>query len=422
MIDRKIIPEIRDIQYNGFPEYEVKYLSNGAKVYFIENKLDEAAKVEVLLPAGSSHQEKKLLSSFYAELLLTGTKEWSAQYISESMDHLGGFYGAESDKDYLSFQLYGLQAQIPELLSISTKAIEGADFPQKEFDKLLNIKRQKMLINKEKVSYRARKLYIKSLFGATPYGQVSDIDDFDFLTREDLKKYHEFVRLLQPTFFVVGKWTSSFEQGLENLASVFGDQEIHNIKIYTQAKTGLVHDEKDGAIQTAIRMGKIFPNPEDQDFYSLKVMSTLFGGYFGSRLMMNLREDKGLTYGIGTVIVPLQYAQYFAIATEVNAEQSALALNEIRKEIQKLQSEMAPDNELEMVKNYMIGQFLRSLDGSFALIERLKAKWKLGYREDYEENLLQAIRSSTVEGIHSLAQKYLSENDMLTVTAGKIVV
>lgn len=420
MIERNIAPSINEIHYGGFPDYEVKSLRSGAKVYFLENELDDATKVEMLLPAGSSHQEKKLLSSFYAELMLKGTKDWNAHKISEQLDHLGGFYGAESDKDHLSFQLYGLSEQMPGLIDIVIKAIEKAEFPQKEFDKLQKIRRQKMSINEQKVKYRSRRAFIHYLFGATPYGQTADWQDIDRLTREDILHHHQFVRLLQPTFFVVGKWSESFRDAIERFAAIFGDQENHNIKVYEQAHKGPVHDEKGDAVQSAIRIGRTFPLEDHKDFYALKVMSTLFGGYFGSRLMMNLREDKGLTYGIGSIIVPLQYAHYLAIVTEVNANQTQLALNEIHKEIDLLMKEPPSESELEMVRNYMKGQFLRSLDGNFMLIERLKTKWKLGYDDNYEEKLLAAIQNTSADEISNLAKKYLSKDDLLSVTSGRL--
>jgi predicted Zn-dependent peptidase len=179
------------------------------------------------------------------------------------------------------------------------------------------------------------------------------------------------------------------------------------------------HLAKADAIQTAIRIGKRLFTKTHPDYCSITVLNTLLGGYFGSRLMSNIREDKGYTYGISSGIVSMKEGGYFIISTEVGSEVCDPAIHEIYREIGKLRTELVPLEELNLVKNYMLGSFLRSIDGAFAQIERFIAVEEYGLGLDFYRQYVDTIRSIDVKRLRDLANQYLQEDSFVELTAGK---
>jgi predicted Zn-dependent peptidase len=179
-----------------------------------------------------------------------------------------------------------------------------------------------------------------------------------------------------------------------------------------------VHIEKQGAVQTATRIGSRTINKRHADYPGLKVLNTLLGGYFGSRLMKNLREDKGLTYSIHSSVSSLDLSGYKLISAEVDKSRSAQAVAEIYNEIRRLQQKPAGSREIEVVRNYMAGELLRLFDGPFAMAETFKAVWEFGLDSTYFTRLKDTIQSITPDEIMKLAGQYYDINDLYEVTAG----
>jgi predicted Zn-dependent peptidase len=177
--------------------------------------------------------------------------------------------------------------------------------------------------------------------------------------------------------------------------------------------------EKPDAIQSAVRVGRLLFNKKDPDYFKFQVLNTVLGGYFGSRLMANIREDKGYTYGIGSGLASLVNGGYFFISTEVGVDVTNNTLSEIYKEIKLLREQPVNNEELETVRNYVLGQFLRSVDGPYSLADKFKAIWEFGLGYDYFENYFKAVKTITPKEIQELANKYLQEEDLIELVVGK---
>jgi predicted Zn-dependent peptidase len=148
-------------------------------------------------------------------------------------------------------------------------------------------------------------------------------------------------------------------------------------------------------------------------------MNTVLGGYFGSRLMANIREDKGYTYGIGSGASSLNRGGALFIATEVGADVCKAAVTEIEKEINILKTELVPENELSLVRNYMLGSLLGSLENIFSHADKFKNIYFSGLDYDYYDRYTQVIRSSTAEDVLKTANKYLNLDKFYKVIVGK---
>jgi zinc protease len=178
--------------------------------------------------------------------------------------------------------------------------------------------------------------------------------------------------------------------------------------------------ERPDAIQSAVKVGRVLFNKTHPDYFKFQVLNSVLGGYFGSRLMANIREDKGYTYGIGSGINNLVRSGYFFISTEVGADVTSSTLSEIYKELKVLRENLIPDTELETVRNYMLGNFLRSVDGPFSLGEKFRAIWEYGLDYSFFDEYFRVVKSVTPGELRDIANQYLREEDMIECVVGKM--
>jgi predicted Zn-dependent peptidase len=266
------------------------------------------------------------------------------------------------------------------------------------------------------------KAFSAALFGEDhPYGRSATVQDYTNLQRHDLIANHDSqIRSRVKYILVAGKLN---DQTLDVIEHHFGNDKRLEIPEFnfdiSKTSEPVSHVLKDGAVQNSIKVGRVLFNRKHSDFIGMQILSTVLGGYFGSRLMSNIREDKGYTYGIGAGLVSLQHSGYLSISTEVGADVCQPALNEIYFEIERLRKELIPNSELELVKNYMLGSILKSIDGPFQLSTKWKMYLRYGFGIDNHHNLIHKIKTITPERLKELANQYLQKEDLIQVTAGK---
>jgi predicted Zn-dependent peptidase len=310
------------------------------------------------------------------------------------------------------------------VICVVEDVIKNPVFPEKELTTFIQNKKQEFLINNEKVRHIARRMFNKQIFGGGhPYGKTAVIDDYDKVTSEALTEYHiRHYTHLDCKIIVSGMIPANLTSilnshfGGKSSSSTETKKEKRNTEIIPEGVK--VHIKKANAVQSAIRIGRPMFNKIHPDFLKLKVVNTVLGGYFGSRLMTNIREDKGYTYGIGSAIVSLRNSGYFFIASEVGSDVTELAINEVYNEIEKLQQELIGDEELNLVRNYLLGSILRNFDGPFPIAESFKSILEYGLSSDYFQNYIDTIKSITPEEIRNLTQKYFDKNNLYELIVG----
>jgi predicted Zn-dependent peptidase len=218
-----------------------------------------------------------------------------------------------------------------------------------------------------------------------------------------------------------GKIPPNAREILENLLGNWPLSKQSPRVLFTK-KTSIVkiHIPKKGALQSAIKIGCVSLTPHDKDYFELKFLSVVLGGYFGSRLMNNIREDKGLTYGIGAMCVQKEEAGCFVISTEVKGESVQLALTEIYKELKRLREELIPQEEINLVKSYVMGQILAASDGSFAQAKLLKNLHTNALDFDFYKSYQIVLNELNPQSLMDMANKYLKEEDLCEVVVGVI--
>jgi len=422
-LDRKIQPNIKLLNNIQLLQPEVIHLDNDVPVYLINAGTQDLVKIEFIFNAGKWHEQEVLASRFTNKMLKEGTESFSSNEIAEKIDFYGAHLQLSSEKDNAYITLYCLNKHLHQLFPVLEEILFQPIFPEKELQILTQNLKQEFVVNSEKVKYVASWKFNEVLFGKDhPYGRLATVEDFDHINQAMLKKFHqEKYGTNNCKIIVAGKIPKNLvgmlNKHIGNHNNSVREQSIHPHKVDTQANL-TSHIVKENAIQSAIRIGKILFNKKHADFPKLKVLNTVLGGYFGSRLMTNIREDKGYTYGIGSILLSLQKSGYFYITSEVGADVTEQALDEVYKEITKLQEEKIPEQELNLVKNYMLGSFLHSIDGPFALSESIRGLIEYDLHNNYYENFINIIRNISSEELRDLAYNYLEKESLYQLKVG----
>lgn len=424
MLNRTIAPEFKTIEKIDIIRATEQVLDNDIPLYTINAGSQELTKVEFIFCAGMYQQNRTLLASSTNTLLESGTTKHNALQLSEHIDFFGSFLELEVGQDYASVTVYSLNKYLNESLAFLEEILKDSVFPQSEIDILLANKKQKHLINSGKVSHLARRQFSELLFGPQhPYGVNAKTEDFDTLRQSDIITFFRNNYSFKNCFIVAaGNLPKDLHAVLNShFGDKWGSDSIPAIKaspiMGTTQQKHLV--AKNDAIQSAIRIGRVLFNKTHEDYFKFQVLNTILGGYFGSRLMANIREDKGYTYGIGSGLTSLVHSGFFYISTEVGSDVTKNALEEIYKEIKLLRENAVSTEELETVRNYILGQFLRSVDGPFALAEKFIAVKEFGLDYSYYSRYFDAVKSVTPNELQYLANIYLQEKDLIECVAGK---
>ena len=322
--------------------------------------------------------------------------------------------------DYTSFSLVCLSKFGTTLVPWVTRLLWQATLPPEEVERERAKKRQSLLVDLEKTSYLASIYLRRGLFGNHhAYGQSLSLEDLEGLSRETLvQQYRVQYQRTALTVVMSGDIPDTL---LGVLEEALQEGPAETVPLPTPLPT-LPEPQHPRiprpGVQATLRAGKVSLTKSHPDYHNLKVVNELLGGYFGSRLMQNLREDKGLTYGIYSSMVPLQEAFYLSIGADVKRENAELALQEIEHEVKLLQSTLVPGDELMRVKTHMEGKILGQLTSPFAHAEVFKGLHFYGLDGAHFQALFTTLQEITPETVQRVAQEHLVWEDMTTVLVG----
>ncbi len=426
MLNRTQAPSYKTIDtINIIKANHYKFI-NGIDFYSLSAGSQEIVKIEFIFKAGMYHQSASLIASSTNNLLEFGSKSYNANQISDGIDFYGSFLELHVEQDFAIVSLFSLNKYLKESLKFIEELIKYPTFPDEEFRLYIANKKQNHFINSQKGDVLVRRKFSQLLYGEKhPYGLAVDDTDFERINISEIKEFFsQYYTSNNCTIIASGNLPNSIT---ETLNSFFGEKKWGQTNDLILPKTYLIKTNnqqkhfinKDDAIQSAIRVGRVLFNKTHPDYFKFQVLNTILGGYFGSRLMANIREDKGYTYGIGSGLVNLVNTGSFFIATEVGNNFTNQTLNEIYKEIKFLREKLVGVDELETVRNYILGQFLRSVDGPFALADKFKSIWEYNLDYSYFDFYFNAIKTVTPNDIIDLANNYLQEKDLLECVVGK---
>ncbi|MDA1267597.1 MAG: pitrilysin family protein [Bacteroidetes bacterium] len=421
-VDRFKAPQFSLPTEFALPAPQQFQLSKGSSVFYFPTPGIDAVKLEVignssrsLLP--NSHM---LIPSFTLQMLQEGTGKLTAQQLAEFFD----FHGAEVYPT-LSYTQEGLSLLcikkhlfnlLPALISLFTEAT----FPEENLAKRKSQRALSLKMDQEKPSTRAGQLFKKGLFGPShPFGQEITEAHISEITPALLQAYYQNHLWKDCSLFLSGDLTPhELEQLLDTLNQLPLKQGAKKQVLPTPASAPLLQEDRADAVQSSIRLGTWSIPKSHVDFPALAVFNTLLGGYFGSRLVKNIREDKGHTYGIHSSLVELDQYAYWVIAADVKKAHQEEVFEEIEKEIQILRTVLANPEEIEILRNYLIGQLFTKFSSPFDLIDQFKGVYYAGLDFSFYETRFDYLKKFTAADLMSIGNRYFSSSDRVQVRVG----
>lgn len=418
MLNRTVAPPIKDaIDFNLQLKPCTKFsLDNGIQVYAIDAGAEEVLQIEWVFFAGNWYEEQNLVASATNYLLKNGTSKKTAFEINEHFEYYGAYLNRAAYNETAALSLHCLNKHTAELLPVINELITDTVFPEAELQLFKQNNKQRLAVNLKKSEFVAGRLIDEYVYGIDhPYGKYSTAEAYDALNRHQLQSfYHTYYQQSRYIIFIAGKLPADIA---EQLNKNFGQLSIpntaakilHPVNAAAQKKYRISNDSN--GVQGSIRMARPFPTRRHPDFTKATVLNNLFGGFFGSRLMSNIREDKGYTYGIHSYIQNHLHDSAWMVSTEAGRDVCEATITEVYKEMELLRNEPVAEDELLLVKNYMLGSTLGDLDGPFQIMGKWKNIVINGLPDTYFYDAVAAIKSVSAKELQELANKYFVPGD-----------
>ena len=419
MLNRSSAPSFSKNFSFELPQPEVIRLSGLIDLIFLPGLQQEVFKAEIICKAGKWHEPKPGLSHFTSLMLDKGTSGRSSREIAEILD----FYGAQVEispgHDFVSISLYGLKKYARAIFSVLMEILNDPVFPDAEFDLQKQIFLQNLEINEKKNSFLASRLIRKNIFGPDhPYGRPVEKSDVGELGRKELAEYHA-SHFSPYEIYLIGNFDSAHIHWFQDQFARVKAEESGVEKVFHKITGDPVQRiAKADSVQSSIRLGKSIINRKHPDYFYLLLLNHILGGYFGSRLMKNIREEKGLTYGIYSTISPFKHDCMFSIGADVNKNNIELTVNEIKKELASLTRDLIPEEELEVAKNHLLGSFQLEVANPFSTLDKIKSIRLNQLNENYYHNLFSSLKLASPVNLQAVAQKYFDPENLIEVSVG----
>ncbi|MDR0659209.1 MAG: insulinase family protein [Prevotellaceae bacterium] len=425
MTDRSKAPSFNVPKRLVFPKPEEYELRNGLKLTAVNSGTSDIVRLSLVFNAGSRYQNQTFVASATLNMLSEGTRKYDAAKIAELLDFYGSALEVNIDRDFACISSYSLNKYLKETLEVLEQLVKYPTFPEEELKVYTQKHKERLIFERERIDKQAVELMVAALYGAMhPYGSFGKPEDYDSLTAKQLSEFHHSYYSPTNAFAVVsGKLSSNTISlvedflGSDSWGSPVIPADTKDFTIHHSIEKQLLKEMSD-SVQSAIRIGKIMFSRTHPDYNGMTILNTIFGGYFGSRLMKNIREEKGYAYGIYSMLVGMKESGYFTIATETGIDYTTDCINEIRKELDILQNIPIKEEELALVKNYIIGDLLRSLDGPIALADVLidLKQSKLEYTQ--VNDFFNEVVAITPNRLQELANTYLNTDTFTEVVVG----
>ncbi len=376
MLIRSIAPKLSFNSKINSIDYSTQELNNSVPLYFIEDKNKSICGIEIVFAGGKIDETTNGASFFSTNLLKSGIEGFDSNAINDFFELRGAFVQVQAGLDFNSLSLYCISDKLDETLPFFLKLFNSPTFPKHQVDKLVKKKEQELDINDKKSNYWATKLLKKSLFNNHPYGKVLTKKELKLITSEHLIKHWNTYSGNSIKFitavgnFNLNNVSDELDKGLAKLISPPPSAKKKNNETYTSPSFARKNLPKNG--QSSLKIGAHCIDLVHPDYTALSFSNSIFGGYFGSRLMQSIREDKGLTYGINSAIIHLAESSYVQISADIKIGVGKEVIDLIKDELYKLTNTFIEDHEISKVKNYLIGEYKSSSETIFDKMSKVK--------------------------------------------------
>jgi zinc protease len=409
-----------------WPKRTKARLSNGLEVILAEAHSIPKFHGELFFRSGNAAVADRApgLAEMTATVVRTGTAKRASRQIEEDLRRIGADLSSAAGADTSAISFAGLSEFAEPLLGMVNELAREAAFPEAEFERERRQKLEEVKLERTQPGFLASERLRKVLFGAHPYAQVSPSEQqVAAYKREDLQKvYRDSYTPENGLLLLVGDFDA--QAMMKSVEKVFGAWAGKKPESKTYAvpaqprgrRVYLVHVP--GAVQTQIYAGCHAITRKHPDWVKLGLTNSLYGGAFNSRLVMNIREDKGYTYSPRSGVHALRQHGYFSVSAAVRNDVVAASLTEIFYEMDKLRSVPVPEAELADAQNYLSGVFSMGLATQDGLLSQFSTVALNELPDDYLETYRQKVRALTPEDLLATARKYLDSANMQIVVVG----
>ncbi len=424
-VDRTQKPEPGPAPEASFPDYKEVTLQNGLKVFVIEDERKPTLTLRLLIKSGSAADGSKTgLASFVAALLNRGTERRTAQQFAEEIDFLGAKLEASAGADSIGVATSGLTIYTDKLLDLFSDAVLHPIFPADQFTRVQRHMLSQLAAERQEPAVLVGKLAGKVVYGKHPYGAYQTPETVKAITREDLAAFHRAYFLPNnASLAIVGdikadKILPLLEKALAGWSK--GTVPALEAAPLPESKGTTVHIvDRPGSVQSNILVMQSGPARNNPDVPEINVMNSTLGGGFSGRLFQNLREKHGWTYGAYSAFDMRKLGGSFEASAETRNEVTGAAVSETLKEIERIRTEPVPDAELELQRQYNVGNYLLSLENTSRTAQRVQDIDLYGLPADFYKTYATKMAATTPKQIEETAMKFLHSENMAIVVVGE---
>jgi zinc protease len=419
MLDRKTHPPFAKEFSFDLPNPEVIVLSNGLQLVWIKDIPQEVIKLDFIFKAGKWYEPKLGVAYFTAHMLEKGTAKLGSRKIAELLDQQGAQLEISTGVDFTSLALYSLSKNFDKVIQVIFDILQESTFPEDELHLMTGIFLQNLKVNKEKNSFLASKALQRNIFGKDhPYGSSAEESDIEKIKVADLSSFFK-TSFTPHEVYLTGNLNPNQLKSLTESLSSLNFKNVRAIEIQQASIAPFLEKiEKEKSVQSSIRLGKLTVKKSHPDYVGLLLLNHILGGYFGSRLMKNIREEKGLTYGIYSSINSHLNASLITIATDVNKDKLEVTIDEINKELLSLINHPIPKTELETAKNHFLGNLQLEISNPFSVVEKIKHLRLHQLHSNYYTNLFDKVKNLSTTNLQATAHDQLLSANFHIVSVG----
>lgn len=427
MIDRRTPPKFTDFPRLSLPGVKETILPNGIRLKILNSGDEAVSRLSVLWPAGLVDSKDPAAYGLMANMMSEGCDGLSGKEVTDILESNGAWFKISPTQHSTLLTLHSLNHTAPEVIPLVGRIITSPSFPAESLESLKKKSASEKEIASRKPSYQATLLAREALFGkGHPLARATTPEEIMSVERDSLVILHRAILLAnKPVAFLSGKITPEIESLAEEmLCSVPFDEssperiERRIIMPEPYSSREVCCKEMPESLQTGIRIQIPSIPREHPDYEALRFAVTALGGYFGSRLMANIREDKGYTYGISANLIPSLEGSNIVISCECDNRYTDAVVNEIWLEIKRIAEEPMPDEEVATVRNILISGLAGILDSPFYVSSFIEQAESFGLPPETFTRQFSEAMVVTPERIREIARKYLSDTPAVTALAG----
>ena len=418
----KTAPTIHSLNVPEFKVPERTTLKNQIDIFEFPGIVPEISRVDIVFNSGKWAESAPMIANSVAKLFKSGTRRQNAYQMSESIDFLGSTINVYAGYHCFTIAIYSMKKNLIKTLNLMMECLKENIFPEDELENYIKNLQSKQLIREEKTELIADRALKNSIFGKNhPYGYEAAQEFIEQLSLEEIRKYFlNEIQAKKPTIYISGTFGDEEIKFIDQLFSeeVYREQEDNIEHIITASSDYIQNIKKEKSAQTSLAIGMQSIHKSHEDYAFLSLTNTIFGGYFGSRLMSNIREEKGYTYGIYSILQTYKRSGAIFVQTETSHEHAKSCVNEVKTEIQKLQEVLIGDEEMKQARNYLLGKYLSRMDGAFSQMELYKNFQIEGVDIQYFNKFADTILNMSKGVVRDMAQKHYNFETMYQITVG----